>query len=145
MEHLKYWLGNLIESLEKSDAGSSGERVLIECGRACAALDAVREASAVRDELDDPSDIEALLDALNRRGVGGGFLRQEGDSIVGTYEKCYCPIRTEGFVDSPFFCTCTRGWTMAVFEAALGRPVAVELVTAIGRGDEVCKFVVRPQ
>jgi predicted hydrocarbon binding protein len=29
-----------------------------------------------------------------------------------------------------------------VFEAALGKPVEVDLTQAIGRGDKVCKFVV---
>ena len=41
------------------------------------------------------------------------------------------------------FGLCSRGWVKAVFGEALGQEVDVELVQAIGRGDECCEFAVR--
>ena len=59
------------------------------------------------------------------------------------YKRCYCPSQEQLQADYPFFCDCTRGWAAAVFEEALGHPVAVELVRAIGRGDKHCEFLVQ--
>jgi predicted hydrocarbon binding protein len=41
---------------------------------------------------------------------------------------------------NPALCPCSRGWVKAVFTEALGEEVDVELVQAIGRGDERCAF-----
>ena len=48
-------------------------------------------------------------------------------------------------VKGPTFCLCSRGWVKAVFGEALGQEVEVEVVRAIGRGDECCEFVVSPR
>ena len=57
--------------------------------------------------------------------------------------ECGCPLVQEGYVEnSPTFCLCSRGWVKAVFTEALGEEVDVDLVRAIGRGDECCEFVV---
>ena len=42
-------------------------------------------------------------------------------------------------------CLCPRGWVKAVFTEALGQEVEVELLQAIGRGDECCEFLVLPR
>ena len=48
----------------------------------------------------------------------------------------------QGYLEyGPTFCLCSRGWVKAVFTEALGEEVEVELVKAIGRGDEWCEFV----
>jgi len=57
-----------------------------------------------------------------------------------------CPLVVEGYVNrSPTFCLCSRGWVKAVFGEALGEEVDVELLQAIGRGDECCEFLVVPR
>jgi predicted hydrocarbon binding protein len=54
------------------------------------------------------------------------------------------PLVVQGYVQHcPTFCLCSRGWVKAVFSQALGQEVDVELVHAIGRGDECCEFVVK--
>jgi len=60
-------------------------------------------------------------------------------------QECGCPLVRAGLVElSPTLCLCSRGWVQAVFEAALAKPVEVELEQAIGRGDPACRFVVKP-
>ena len=52
----------------------------------------------------------------------------------------------EGYLDNnPTFCLCSRGWVKAAFTEALGEKVDVELLQAIGRGDECCEFLVVPR
>lgn len=45
----------------------------------------------------------------------------------------------------PTFYLCSRGWVEAVFTEALGEEVEVELVQAMGKGDECCEFSVTVQ
>jgi predicted hydrocarbon binding protein len=40
-------------------------------------------------------------------------------------------------------CLCSRGWVKTIFETLLGKPVRVELEKAIGRGDDICRYVVQ--
>ena len=90
------------------------------------------------------NNIDELLIELNNAGIGGGNLKIEDNIISGTYVKCYCPYRHAlGDSISPGYCNCTKGWAKIIFEIILDRPVEVELVQAISRGDEVCKFVAK--
>ena len=87
-----------------------------------------------------------MLDLLNRQVPWCGSWVRDGDVITSVCEQCGCPLVRAGWVrPSPAFCNCSRGWVKAVFETALGRPVEVELGQAIGRGDPVCRFLVRPK
>jgi len=45
----------------------------------------------------------------------------------------------------PTSCLCSRGWVKAVLTEALGQEVDVELLQAIGTGDECCEFLVFPR
>jgi len=138
--HTKAWLRGLMATL----TARQGVDILKACGRACADSYGVQETVAqVLAGLENPDDIDALLQAMNQREIAGGRLRREGDVIIGSYDRCYCPLRGQGLMESPFFCNCTRGFADRVFETALRRPVKVELRKAIGWGDDECEFVVR--
>jgi predicted hydrocarbon binding protein len=139
-EHLRAWLSGLMATLTARQSVD----ILKACGRACADSHGVQEAVAqVLATLQNPGDIDALLEAMNQRHIAGGHLRREDDLIVGSYERCYCPLREAGLVESPFFCHCTRGFADRAFETALGRPVKIDLRKAIAWGDDECEFVVR--
>jgi hypothetical protein len=54
----------------------------------------------------------------------------------------YHKLLPEGINASPTYCQCSRGFAEKYWEAALGRPVKVEVAcTAITGGDE-CKFII---
>ena len=56
------------------------------------------------------------------------------------------PPMVAGYLDYSLTpCLCSRGWVKAVFIEALGDEAEVELLKAIGRGDECCEFLVRPR
>lgn len=114
----------------------------LDCGRWCAGLGALREARKIRERLGDNPPLDVLAAALNNAGIGGANLAVRGGDIVGVYKRCYCPSREQLQDKYPLFCFCTRGWAAAIFEEVLGRPVTVDLVRAIGRGDDRCEFVV---
>jgi len=44
---------------------------------------------------------------------------------------------------SPTFCLCSLGYVREMFARQVGRPVQVELVRSVHRGDRECRFTVR--
>ena len=138
-DQIKFWINDLLEALESQVGGETVKRVLEQCGIACVrrglCFGVVEE---VKNNAQDLSDIDGILDLMNQRRIGGGKLYREDNVIFGSYEECNCPVRKK--VTSPAFCYCTTGWAKEVFETVLEHPVDVELVEAIGRGDEVCTY-----
>ena len=57
---------------------------------------------------------------------------------------CYCPlVRTKMDQDMPLdFCNCGAGWFRQQWEGATGKPVTMEIVQSVLRGDEKCEFAV---
>jgi len=58
---------------------------------------------------------------------------------------CFCPIVRshlgQGMPAS--FCYCGAGWYRRQWEGAIGRPVTIEVVQSILRGDDMCQFAIR--
>ena len=142
VELLRKWVRSLLSALDENVGAEARSRLLEACGRTCAAhhgdLDRAEAAGERAGDLDE------LLDSLNRDVSWCGAWRREEDGIVSVCEQCGCPLVREGLVKlSPVFCACSTGFVKELFERALGRPVLVCLEQAIGRGDPVCRFVVR--
>jgi effector-binding domain-containing protein len=107
--------------------------------------------------------VDAVLDLME---VDPGWAERpprEGNIVTATkaprdrqaYEKaetdaerrsayCFCPLvrnhLNEGM--SPTFCYCGSGWYRQQWEGAIGRPVRVEILRSILKGDDVCQFAV---
>jgi predicted hydrocarbon binding protein len=135
------WLPALIQGLDECTSEAQRIKILEYCGRACGEAD-LEEVRRIREEARDQ---EHLLQLINERIAWCGEWVWEDGKIRTVCAACGCPLVVEGYVEnSPTFCLCSRGWVKAVFTEALGEDVEVELVQAIGRGDECCEFVVVP-
>ena len=57
---------------------------------------------------------------------------------------CFCPIirNNLGKGMSDTFCYCGSGWYRQQWEEATGKPVIVEVIKSVIRGDDVCQFAV---
>ena len=139
---VRRWLPALIDGLDECTSEEQRIKILEQCGRACGEPD-LQEVRKIRDEARDR---EHLLQLINERiPWSGEWVWQEG-KIRTVCAACGCPLVKEGYVEnSPTFCLCSRGWVKAVFTEALGEEVDVDLVQAIGRGDECCEFLVHPR
>ena len=136
---LRRWLPALIEGLDEWTTEEQRIKILEHCGRACGQpdLDDVPIRQEARDRVH-------LLQLINERIPWCGEWVGEDGQIHTVCTECGCPLVVEGYLEnSPTFCLCSRGWVKAVFTEALGEEADVELLQAIGRGDECCEFVVR--
>jgi effector-binding domain-containing protein len=57
--------------------------------------------------------------------------------------RCHCPI-ARGRLDEvhPTMCYCSTGWYRRLWEGILGKPVWVELLKCLTRGDDACQFAI---
>jgi hypothetical protein len=134
------WIKGLMERLEEEAGEAVAREVMVGCGRRCISRSLLQEVQKHRRESDT---IDDVLDRLNRAGVGGGSLRREGDTIHGSYERCYCGSVNQAAEPVPStYCHCSCGWYEMLFETVLGRPVEVELLSSIAQGAEICRFAI---
>lgn len=139
MDFLKSWTNNLVNSIELEVDKSMSEKIIENCGRACAKEGgAVKEAEEIVKSLGENASVDSIIEEMNKAGIGGGKLSREGNVIVGVYDQCYCPSRKH--IKSNIYCRCTQGWVKEVFERILGKKVDVVLEKSIAWGDNVCKF-----
>ena len=145
IELFQEWVATLVSALEVQVGEDMRAELMESCGRVCALHHgSIEQAMAIKQST---KEIDELLDKLNQqKGFWCESWIRDGDTVYSVCEYCGCPLTRAGLVTlSPTLCNCSRGWVKAVFEAVLERPVEVELEQAIGRGDEVCRFSVRPK
>jgi predicted hydrocarbon binding protein len=132
------WISTLLAGMDSEMDEPSRRRLMESCGRACArrgALPSLAKAAG--------GDLDKLLSALGRI-LGAENARREGKTVHLRYTKCYCPLVGAGpAVLSPTYCNCSRGWVLEVFGSVTGKPVTVDLLSSIRRGDSDCRFVVK--
>ena len=58
---------------------------------------------------------------------------------------CFCPVVRNRLDQgmSTTFCYCGSGWFRRQWEGALGKPVRIEIVKSIVKGDNVCQFAIQ--
>jgi len=108
--------------------------------------------------------VDAVREFMGRDPGWGERPRREGNVIFssknprdpGGYEKasnegarrkayCYCPL-VRGHLDAGMpvaFCYCGAGWYRQQWEGAIGKPVTIEIVKSILKGDDRCEFAIR--
>ncbi len=68
----------------------------------------------------------------------------KGDVIRATFGECGCPLVQSGLLElHPVHCYCSQGMMETVFSRISKKSVEVKINRSIGRGDDVCEFVIK--
>ncbi|MBN1425339.1 hypothetical protein JXA88_12365 [Candidatus Fermentibacteria bacterium] len=107
--------------------------------------------------------VDAVLEFMENDPVWGRRPYREGRTIFSTknprdpkaFEQattpeekrkaaCFCTIIRQHMEEgmSPTFCYCSSGWERRQWEGAIGRPVRVDVVKTLLRGDDHCQFAI---
>jgi effector-binding domain-containing protein len=107
--------------------------------------------------------VDAMIDFMEQDPGWGERPRREGRVIYSSknprdpegYAKatnplekrrayCFCPLlRNHMDQGMPLtFCNCGAGWYRQQWEGATGKPVRIEIVQSVSRGDDVCEFAI---
>ena len=140
-ELLGKWIESLIGSLDEFVDEETKIKAIEKCGKACAlyhgSIEKIQEMKRQR------KNVEEILQQMNRKEMWCGDWIKKGNIIYSVCKKCGCPlVRSELIKLSPTFCYCSKGWVKSIFELILEKPVQVILKKAIGKGDDVCHFIV---
>ena len=128
-----------MEAIDREPNESVKIRLVGACGRACFERHEFKRKWAVQGR----GDVDKLVAALQANFE----VWREGNRVHVRYgavsKGCYCPAaRYRPAKPDDIHCYCSRGSHQAVWEAALGRPVRVDIVESVRRGGKTCHFLV---
>ena len=94
-----------------------------------------------------PESVDELLDATNQRRSQihnlDSLWENQGNKTYLKINECGCTLVKAGLArPNPVHCLCSKGLMESLFSAVCQGPVSVEVVKAIGFGDDVCEFYV---
>jgi Family of unknown function (DUF6144) len=148
------WAKGAMERLGSLLDEETREQIMERCGANCAQKNSgvLDRAVARRRKF---ADEEAFIAAEIKKPPAGTQLLREGESLVQVYTpqayrypmRCYCALvkdLPEGEVMSRTYCNCSKAFVQTVWEAALGRPVRVELIESAVTGSSECRFRITP-
>ncbi len=137
------WIARLHESIDRLDPNLK-LAVMKPAGVACASdlMSLIEKYTGKR-----PRSIEELVNGWNivrdKRGLKGGW-KLEGGTVRGVFNECGCPLVRSGLIElHPVQCYCSQGLMETIFSEAAGKPVEVQIRRSIGRGDDVCDFLIK--
>ena len=133
------WIKGAIERLEKLVDKETAVKIMESCGLECCSSSARKRAKQLM------SKSQSIEEFLNKFSAGGyRFILKDNNTIIGTYNKCYCEQvkHAKELFSANTYCQCGVGYLKQLFESALGKPVKVELIQSILTGAERCEFII---
>ena len=151
-EKVALWMKEAIDRLDICTTPEKCSRIMGACGHNCAAHNDRMVGGAASRRLKYPTE-KAFLEAEVKRSAKYTRVELQGKTIVQYYtphdfstpRRCFCSLMyslPEGINASPTYCQCSRGFVEKYWEAALGRPVEVEVVETCLSGADECKFII---
>ncbi len=137
------WTALLHKSIDALDQARQAA-IMKPCGEGCASdiLSLCEKFLGKKvDSLDD------LITGWNmirdKRGLTGKWVFEQ-QAVRGIFRECGCPLVSSGLIElHPVQCWCSQGMMEAIFSRVAQKPIEVEIKQTIGRGDEVCHFLVK--
>lgn len=138
-QFIQNWLSDLMEAIDREPDEATKVRLVGACGRACVERHEFKRNWSVQGR----GDVDKLIAALQANFEvwrEGGIVHVRYGAVS---KGCYCPAaRYRPSKPNDVHCYCSRASHEAVWTAALGRPVRVDLVESVRRGGRTCHFTV---
>jgi hypothetical protein len=134
------FLSDLMETIDAEVDEPTKIKLLSGCGRACFRRFQFKQDIAAKGK----GSVEELVKALKANYEAW----REGDQVHIRYgavnrNGCYCPAaKYRPSTPSDIHCYCTRAMHEAIWQAALGRPIKIDIVETVRRGGATCHFLV---
>ena len=152
VDFTKKWIARLMDNMDAIVDQDTRRKLMEACGRSCY-VGAHGNASTTPPSAEK---VEGFLKYL-RDHFGPQCVRMEGNQTLIDFAYvanprglkvadgyCLCPLLEDGPAKlSPTYCQCSVGYVREMFTRQVGRPVQVELVRSLRRGDAECRFAVR--
>jgi len=129
----------------------------------CAHVFPVELIPPMRDLLKSTRNVDTVIEAMiSKGGYYPKLLRREGNIIysekgpanptaheaaVTAKDKrkayCFCPLIRNCIEETPgAFCNCAAGWPKQLWEGIFEKPLKIEIIQSLTRGDDTCEFAI---
>lgn len=134
------WMKSAMDRLDALVDEPMRIKVMEECGRHCAWKGRAEKIRTFRAKSKTMDEFCAKLKAFLEPGNG---IDWNGLTIYASYPKCYCGrVSATKEPISITHCHCGKGYWMAMFEYALGKPIRVDLLETVISGGDKCRFAI---
>ena len=137
------WWKSAVIRLEKGVGVEGAVEIMRSCGRKCCGKGIRKTAKRLKDE--SKSLEEFLVKASTYEVKEGEIEYKLGDDkiIIGIFNRCFCGQvkQTKVSFENKTYCQCSAEFHKQFFEAALEKPISVELVESIISEAKICKFI----
>ena len=142
LKFIQNWVTDLMETIDNEVDEETKIKLISGCGRGCYRRHQFKQDIAAKGK----GDVDKLIEAYKANFE----CWREGDKLVhvrfGEINKygCYCPAARyrPGKPKTDIHCYCTRATHQSIWEAALGKPVKIDILQSVRRGDPTCHFLV---
>jgi len=101
----------------------------------------LHEAEKVKFIVNDNNDTDSLLKLFRRKIQSSSLLYKIGEKIYWEHYECVCLSVKDPFLEIEN-CSCANDCIKNVFETLFSRPVEVELIKSILKGDGICQQLI---
>ncbi len=137
------WMAHLHESIDQLDNNLKCA-IMKPAGKACASdLMLLCEKYLAR-RVSSVGDLVTGWNMLRDKRKLNGKWEFQGNTVRGIFGECGCPLVRSGLIElHPVQCYCSQGMMETIFSQVAEKTVDVEIKRSIGRGDDVCDFLIK--
>jgi predicted hydrocarbon binding protein len=136
------WIAHLLKGIDQMDERTKAA-LMRPAGMACASDLLSLCEKYLEKEIESIEDLVTGWNILREERRLAGKWQIKGQTIRGVFEKCSCPLVRSGLIElHPVQCYCSQGMMETIFSRVAKRTVVVEIKRSIGRGNDVCEFLI---
>jgi hypothetical protein len=142
LRFIQNWVTDLMDTIDTEVDEETKIKLLSGCGRGCYRRHQFKQDIAAKGK----GSVDKLIEAYK---ANFEIWRNGQDEVHIRYGKlntygCYCPAAKyrPGKAKTDIHCYCTRATHQAIWQAALGHPVEIDILETVRRGDPTCHFLV---
>lgn len=137
------WMASVYEGIDQLDQNVKAA-IMKPAGQACADDIVLLCEKYLGRPVKTVDDLVSGWNTIRERRNLTGKWEIKGNNIRGIFGECGCPLVRSGLIElHPVHCYCSQNMMETVFSRISEKPVEVKINRSIGRGDDVCDFLIR--
>ena len=136
------WIAHLHRGIDQMDEHSKAA-IMRPAGAACASDLLTLCEERLRKKVESIEDLVTGWNMIREERRLKGKWQIEEHTIRGVFAECGCPLVRSKLIElHPVQCYCSQGLMETIFSQIAKESVKVEIKRTIGRGDDVCEFLI---
>ena len=138
------WWMSAVEKLVNEVVRDKTENIMRLCGQKCCGQGIRKTAKRLMSE---SKSVEEFLGKASTDGLKEGeveYKLRDNNTIIGTFYRCFCKqvSQAKPLSKNLTYCQCSAEFHKQYFEAALEKPVEVDITQSIINGAKTCIFII---